>query len=66
MPRLTIAGLSLLGDPRLQSVDPVFCLPKFTVERLGLGRAAAHYAQQPRAESPSLAEMTLESSQLDG
>jgi len=38
-----LAGLSLLGDDRLQSVDPVFCLPTSTIERLNLSWAANHY-----------------------
>ncbi|CAG8435033.1 7269_t:CDS:2 [Diversispora eburnea] len=31
-----IAGLSLLGYPDLKSVDPVYCLPKYVVQRIGL------------------------------
>lgn len=29
-----IAGLSLLGYPGLQSVDPVYCMPKSAIERV--------------------------------
>ncbi|KAI0236797.1 Rab geranylgeranyltransferase [Massospora cicadina] len=47
-----LTGLSLLGDPRLKPVDPVFCLPAYTVERLGLNWAASHYAQFPETEPP--------------
>ncbi|ODA82957.1 hypothetical protein RJ55_01466 [Drechmeria coniospora] len=36
-----LAGLSLLGYPGLESVDPVYCMPKRTIERLvGAGGAA--------------------------
>nr|CAG8434237.1 3394_t:CDS:2 [Entrophospora candida] len=31
-----IAGLSLLGYPGLKLVDPVYCLPKYVVQRIGL------------------------------
>ncbi|KAL1923409.1 uncharacterized protein VTP21DRAFT_8389 [Calcarisporiella thermophila] len=31
-----IAGLSLLGYPGLKPIDPVYCLPKHVVQRLGL------------------------------
>eukprot|EP00126_Sphaerothecum_destruens_P014931 Sdes_comp8827_c0_seq1m213 len=31
-----IAGMSLLGDARLKEVDPVYCLPRETIQRLGL------------------------------
>ncbi|RGB39728.1 terpenoid cyclases/protein prenyltransferase alpha-alpha toroid [Rhizophagus diaphanus] len=31
-----IAGLSLLGYPDLKPVDPVYCLPKHVVQRIGL------------------------------
>ncbi|CAG8518352.1 4481_t:CDS:2 [Ambispora gerdemannii] len=31
-----IAGLSLLGYPGLKPVDPVYCLPKHVVQRIGL------------------------------
>lgn len=35
-----IAGLSLLGYPGLEKVDPIYALPVKTVRRLGLRRAA--------------------------
>ncbi|CAG8488826.1 9390_t:CDS:2 [Dentiscutata erythropus] len=31
-----ITGLSLLGYPGLKPVDPVYCLPKYVVQRIGL------------------------------
>ncbi len=31
-----IAGLSLLGFPDLEPIDPVYAMPRSTVERLGL------------------------------
>lgn len=31
-----VAGLSLLGYPGLKPVDPVYCMPKYVIERLGL------------------------------
>jgi geranylgeranyl transferase type-2 subunit beta len=31
-----IAGLSLLGFPGLREVDPVYCMPKEVISRLGL------------------------------
>jgi len=34
-----LAGLALLGYPNLKPVDPVYCLPIETVERLGINRA---------------------------
>ncbi|KAJ9063633.1 Rab geranylgeranyltransferase [Entomophthora muscae] len=55
-----LTGLSLLGDPRLKPVDPVFCLPQYTVQRLGLDWAASHYALHPEVEPPSIAKMALE------
>jgi len=33
-----IAGLSLLGYPDLQAVDPVYCMPKSVTSRLGLSK----------------------------
>ena len=29
-----IAGLSLLGDPGLKDINPVFCMPRHVIERL--------------------------------
>ncbi|RUP51510.1 terpenoid cyclases/protein prenyltransferase alpha-alpha toroid [Jimgerdemannia flammicorona] len=31
-----VAGLSLLGYPGLKSVDPVYCMPKHVIQRVGL------------------------------
>ncbi len=31
-----LAGLSLLGYPGLQDVDPVYCMPADLIERMGL------------------------------
>ncbi|RUS19110.1 terpenoid cyclases/protein prenyltransferase alpha-alpha toroid [Endogone sp. FLAS-F59071] len=31
-----VAGLSLLGYPGLKPVDPVYCMPKYVVQRVGL------------------------------
>ena len=31
-----IAGLSLLGDSTVKDVDPVFCLPTTTLNRLNI------------------------------
>ncbi|KAI9146410.1 beta subunit of rab geranylgeranyltransferase [Paraphysoderma sedebokerense] len=33
-----IAGLSLLGYPGLKPVDPVYCMPREVIERLGISR----------------------------
>lgn len=31
-----IAGLSLLGYPGLVAVDPVYCMPRHVIQRIGL------------------------------
>jgi geranylgeranyl transferase type-2 subunit beta len=31
-----LAGLSLLGDATVKAVDPVFCMPSETIQRLGV------------------------------
>ena len=33
-----IAGLSLLGHPGLEKVDPVYCMPKTLITKLNLSR----------------------------
>ncbi|KAK1925313.1 terpenoid cyclases/protein prenyltransferase alpha-alpha toroid [Papiliotrema laurentii] len=43
-----VAGLSLLGYPGLQDVDPLYCLPAAVTERLGLRKT---YAALPRMAS---------------
>jgi geranylgeranyl transferase type-2 subunit beta len=34
-----VAGLSLLGYPRLEDVDPVYCMPVSLIERMGLNKS---------------------------
>jgi geranylgeranyl transferase type-2 subunit beta len=34
-----VAGLSLLGYPGLEDVDPVYCMPAGLVERMGLKKS---------------------------
>ena len=29
-----VAGLSMLGDKRIKSVNPVYCMPQYVIERL--------------------------------
>ena len=31
-----IAGLSLLGEEEIKAVNPVFCMPQYVIDRLGL------------------------------
>jgi geranylgeranyl transferase type-2 subunit beta len=31
-----VAGLSLLGEPNIQAVNPVFCMPQQVLDRLGV------------------------------
>ncbi|XP_067139980.1 geranylgeranyl transferase type-2 subunit beta isoform X1 [Centruroides vittatus] len=31
-----LAGLSLLGDSRVKSVNPVFCMPQYVIDRIGI------------------------------
>ena len=31
-----VAGLSLLGYPGLVAVDPVYCMPRHVIQRIGL------------------------------
>lgn len=31
-----LAGLSLLGNKQLKAINPVFCMPQDTIDRLGL------------------------------
>jgi geranylgeranyl transferase type-2 subunit beta len=31
-----VAGLSLLGEPAIQPVNPVFCMPQHVLDRLGV------------------------------
>lgn len=31
-----VAGLSLLGYPGLKPVDPIYCMPRYVLERIGL------------------------------
>ena len=33
-----VAGLSLLGDKDLGEVDPVYCMPKSVITKLGLSK----------------------------
>jgi geranylgeranyl transferase type-2 subunit beta len=32
----SILGLSLLGYPGLEDLDPVYCMPRDVIERMGL------------------------------
>jgi geranylgeranyl transferase type-2 subunit beta len=32
----TLIGLSMLGYPGLQDIDPVYCMPTVVTERMGL------------------------------
>jgi geranylgeranyl transferase type-2 subunit beta len=41
-------GLSLVGYPGLQDIDPVFCLPAKTIDKLGLRKT---YRTLPRLAS---------------
>jgi len=34
-----VAGLSLLGYPGLDDLDPVYCMPKSVIEKMGLKKA---------------------------
>ncbi|WVQ80578.1 hypothetical protein IAT38_002683 [Cryptococcus sp. DSM 104549] len=43
-----VAGLSLLGYPGLQDIDPVYCMPANIIERLGLRKP---YSTRPRMTS---------------
>ena len=43
-----VAGLSLLGYPRLDDLDPVYCMPASLVERLGLKKG---WKALPRREA---------------
>ncbi|ODN95776.1 geranylgeranyl transferase type-2 subunit beta [Cryptococcus wingfieldii CBS 7118] len=43
-----VAGLSLLGYPGLQDIDPVYCMPADLIDRLGLRKA---YSVLPRQSS---------------
>ena len=31
-----VAGLSLLGEPGIKAVNPVFCMPQDVLDRLGV------------------------------
>lgn len=42
-----VAGLSLLGYPGLQDVDPLFCMPASVIRKMGIGKA---YTALPRME----------------
>jgi hypothetical protein len=34
-----VAGLSLLGYPGLEDVDPIYCMPASLIERMGLKKS---------------------------
>jgi hypothetical protein len=38
-----VAGLSLLGYPGLDDLDPVYCMPASLIERLGSRKAGKRY-----------------------
>ena len=42
-----VAGLSLLGYPGLQDVDPLFCMPAAVTRKMGIGKA---YTALPRMD----------------
>ena len=43
-----VAGLSLLGYPGLEDVDPVYCMPASLIERMGLKK---RWKALPRREA---------------
>lgn len=45
------AGLSLLGYPGLQDIDPVYCMPTDVIQRLGLTK---QFSVVPRAKQSTV------------
>jgi geranylgeranyl transferase type-2 subunit beta len=43
-----LAGLSLLGYPGLNDIDPLYCMPASVIDKLGLRKP---YSALPRLES---------------
>jgi len=47
--RSLLSGLSLLGHPDLEDIDPVYCMPAPVIERLGLRKG---WVALPRRTNP--------------
>lgn len=43
-----VAGLSLLGYPGLEDVDPLFCMPASVIRKMGIGKS---YTALPRTQA---------------